>query len=76
MARGTVVAETAFGKVEVGIREGVTAWLDLRTRFGNVHTDLEDAERPEAADHAVEVRTHTSFGDITIRRAPALQATP
>jgi Putative adhesin len=76
VARGTVVAETAFGKVEVGIREGVTAWLDLRTRFGNVHNDLEDAERPEAADHAVEVRAHTSFGDITIRRAPALQATP
>ncbi len=29
VARGAVVAETAFGTVEVAVRDGVPAWLDL-----------------------------------------------
>ena len=40
VARGAVVAETAAGTVEVGVRDGVAAWLDLNTRFGNVQNDL------------------------------------
>ena len=75
VARGAVLAETALGKVDVGIREGVTAWLDLNTRFGNVHNDLDAAGHPEAGEEAVEVRARTSLGDITIRRAPAARTT-
>ena len=70
VARGAVVAETALGKVEVGIRDGVAAWLDLNTRFGNVRNDLDAADRPGPGEDAVEVRARTSFGDITIRRSP------
>ena len=43
VARGAVVAETASGTLEVGIRDGTAAWLDLNTRFGNVQNDLEAA---------------------------------
>jgi hypothetical protein len=71
VARGSIVAQTALGKVDVGIRDGVTAWLDLNTSFGNVRNDLDAAERPDAADGAVEVHARTSFGDITVHRAPA-----
>ena len=71
VAPGTVVAQTAFGKIDVGIREGVAAWLDLNTGFGRVHNDLTDAERPGAGEETVEVRARTSYGDISIRRAPA-----
>jgi hypothetical protein len=46
VAHGAVLAQTALGKVEIGIRDGVAAWLDLNTRFGNVHNDLDTAERP------------------------------
>src|SRR5207302_1864023 len=46
VARGAVLAETALGKIEVGIRDGVTAWLDLNTSFGRVQSDLDDADRP------------------------------
>ena len=71
--RGSVVAESGYGKVEVGVREGVAAWLDLNTRFGNLDNDLADGRRPEPGEDAVEVRARTGFGDITIRRSYAGQ---
>jgi Putative adhesin len=73
--RGAVLAQTAYGKVDIGIRDGAPAWLDLDTGYGNVHTDLDAAERPAAGEDAVEVRARTSFGDITIRRAPTPRTT-
>lgn len=71
VAPGAVVAETAFGKIDVGIRAGVAAWLDLNTGFGRVNNDLADSQRPDAGEQTVEVRARTSYGDISIRRAPA-----
>jgi hypothetical protein len=68
---GTVVAQTALGKVDIGIRAGVAAWLDLNTHFGKVHNDLEVAGRPQPGEESVEVRARSSFGDITIRRSAA-----
>jgi hypothetical protein len=69
VARGPVVAQSAMGAVDIGVREGVPAWLDLETKFGTVHNDLDAAERPQAGEEAVEVRAHTSMGDITIHRS-------
>jgi hypothetical protein len=69
VAHGAVLAQTAFGKVDIGIRDGVAAWLDLDTRFGNVRNDLDTADRPGAGEDTVEVRARTSFGDITIQRS-------
>ncbi|MGN6378186.1 MAG: DUF4097 family beta strand repeat-containing protein [Gaiellales bacterium] len=66
---GSVVAQTSLGKIEIGVRTGVAAWLDLDTKFGRVVNGLDDAERPDAGEDTVEVRARTSFGDITIRRA-------
>ena len=71
VAHGAVLAQTAFGRVEIGIRDGVAAWLDLNTRFGNVHNDLDAAGRPESGEDAVEVRARTSFGNISIHRSSA-----
>jgi DUF4097 and DUF4098 domain-containing protein YvlB len=72
---GEVVAETAFGNVDVGIVEGVAAWLDLNTKFGNVRNELGAAGRPEPSEDTVEVRAHTSFGDVAVVRsfAPDLE---
>lgn len=66
---GTVVAQTSLGKLEIGIREGVPAWLDLNTHFGKVSNELEAAGRPEPGNQTVEVRARSSFGDITIHRS-------
>jgi Toastrack DUF4097 len=71
VAHGAVLAQTAFGKVEIGIRDGAAAWLDLNTRYGTVRNDLDAAERPGPGEDAVEVRARTSFGDITIHRSSA-----
>ena len=76
VAHGDVRAETAYGQVEVGIRDGVAAWLDLDTRFGKVHNDLDAAGSPAPGEDTVEVRARTSFGDITVRRSKARQASP
>jgi putative adhesin len=70
-APGAVEARTAFGQIDVGIRAGVAAWLDLDTGFGRVNNELADSERPDAGVETVEVRARTSYGDISIRRASA-----
>jgi hypothetical protein len=67
--RGQIVAETARGTVEVGIRSGVAAWLDLNTAFGRVRNDLDAAGPPASGEDAVDVRARTAYGDINIRRA-------
>jgi hypothetical protein len=71
VAPGAVVAETAFGRVDIGVAAGVPAWLDLNTKFGKVSNELESSERPGPGDEAVEIRARTSFGDITVHRAGA-----
>jgi DUF4097 and DUF4098 domain-containing protein YvlB len=67
--RGVVVAETGFGSVEVGVADGVAAWLDLGTRFGAVRNELDAAGRPAPGEHTVEVRADSAMGDITVRRS-------
>ena len=69
VVRGTVVAGTAYGRIEVGIRDGVAAWLDLNTAFGKVDNDLDAADRPAAGEDTVELKARTAYGDITVRRA-------
>ena len=71
VARGAVVAQTAYGRIDVGIRHGAVAWLDLDTAFGKVDTDLDAAERPAPGEDVVELKARTAFGDVTIRRAVA-----
>ena len=71
VVHGAIVAQTAVGQVDVGVLDGVAAWLDLNTRFGHVYNHLDSTERPAAGQDFVEVRGHTSFGDITVRRVSA-----
>ena len=67
--RGSVVAETHIGDLEVGIREGVAAWLDLSAGAGRVENTLDAAEAPGSATDTVEVRARTSVGTVVVRRA-------
>ena len=66
--RGSVVLETGLGDVEVGIREGTAAWLDVRASAGKVHNALEAAEAPGPSAETVEVRGRTTAGNVVIRR--------
>lgn len=70
VARGTVELKTAMGDVDVGIGTGAAAWLDVHTSFGRLHNSLENANlAPDQSGETVEVHAHTSYGDITVRRA-------
>lgn len=68
VVRGPVVLETGFGELELGVREGTAAWLDVSSQHGRVRSDLDAAEGPGTAGDTVEVRAHTRYGDILIRR--------
>lgn len=67
--RGEVVVETATGELEVGIVQGVAAWLDVSTRFGSVRSSLESTDGPDQSEGTIQVRARSSFGDIVIHRA-------
>ncbi|MFD5735168.1 DUF4097 domain-containing protein [Streptomyces sioyaensis] len=69
VARGTIQLETSYGAIEVGIREGTAAWLDLSSGFGQVRNTLTESESPEKAEDTVEVRARTRHGNIDVLRA-------
>ncbi|SNQ51738.1 conserved hypothetical protein [Frankia canadensis] len=70
VVRGAVALRTANGDVEVGIATGTAAWLDANTGYGHVHNALDSvSDEPGEADHKVELRVQTSFGDIRLHRS-------
>jgi DUF4097 and DUF4098 domain-containing protein YvlB len=76
VTRGAIVAETSQGRVEIGVVEGVAAWLDVKTQYGLVTNNLDSVAQPGTGDETVEVRARTAFGDITISRSLASQTKP
>jgi DUF4097 and DUF4098 domain-containing protein YvlB len=68
-AGSSVVAESGYGAVEIGVRDGMAAWLDLHTGYGRLQNMLEAAGAPGPDDSRIEIRARTGCGDITIRRS-------
>ena len=48
VVRGTVALETSFGEVELGVKEGTAAWLDVGSQHGSVRSELEAGDSPES----------------------------
>jgi hypothetical protein len=69
VVRGSVHLETAAGELEIGVREGTAAWLDVTSGSGSVRSELESTDRPGPADETVEVKGKTGWGDVVIRRS-------
>ncbi|MGW0538569.1 DUF4097 family beta strand repeat-containing protein [Streptomyces sp. NPDC003032] len=69
LVRGTAVLETAAGQLEIGIREGTAAWLDVRTRAGAVRQPLDESQPPADPADTLKLRARTGMGDITFHRA-------
>jgi hypothetical protein len=72
LSQGSTEARTACGQIDIGVLEGVAAWLDLSTGFGRVNRDLVDSTPPSSDERSVEVRAHTAVGDINVIRTDAL----
>lgn len=71
VTRGTVELETAYGAIEVGVREGTAAWLDVSSGSGQVRNTLTASGSPEGTEETVKVRARTKYGNIDVRRAKA-----
>jgi DUF4097 and DUF4098 domain-containing protein YvlB len=69
VVNGPIVLETAAGELEVGIREGTVAWLDVSSKYGRVRNSLDQTDSPEQSEARAEIRARTSYGDIKIHRA-------
>lgn len=69
VVRGSVVAESGCGDLEIGIAEGTAARLDVRTGFGRVHNALRASAGPEPTDETATVHAHTGYGDIVVTRS-------
>ncbi|KJY28080.1 MULTISPECIES: DUF4097 family beta strand repeat-containing protein [unclassified Streptomyces] len=69
VARGSVQLETSYGAIEVGIREGTAAWLDLGSASGQVRNMLDASDAPGKSEDTVEVRARTRYGNIDVLRA-------
>ncbi|WP_328467211.1 DUF4097 family beta strand repeat-containing protein [Streptomyces sp. NBC_00448] len=69
VARGTVQLDTSYGAIEVGVREGTAAWLDVSSEHGQVRNALAEAGVPQETEDTVEVRARTRWGNIDVRRS-------
>jgi DUF4097 and DUF4098 domain-containing protein YvlB len=62
----SVQAETARGDVQIGVPDGVPAYLDLKTVTGRIRCDLEPGEKPAEGERALMLRARTVSGDISV----------
>ncbi|WP_426367527.1 DUF4097 family beta strand repeat-containing protein [Streptomyces sp. E-08] len=71
VTRGEVQLETSNGSIEIGIRSGTAAWLDVNSHRGHVRNTLAASEAPEPTEETVKVRARSNWGNIDVRRAKA-----
>ena len=69
LVHGTVTLKSGAGRIEVGIRQGTAARLDLHTSYGRVVNELDTTGGPADSDDRAEVKARTGFGDILIHRS-------
>lgn len=67
--RGVIDLTTTSGELEVGVRAGTAAWLDVSSTSGRVRNSLDSHDGPQGFADTVEIRARCSDGDILIRRA-------
>lgn len=65
---GSVTLNTSYGSIEVGVPEGVAAWLDVASEHGTVRNKLTPTEGPVDDEATVEVHAGSGWGDIIVRR--------
>ncbi|MGW2387830.1 DUF4097 family beta strand repeat-containing protein [Streptomyces sp. NPDC001658] len=69
VSSGDVQLETSNGSIEIGIREGTAAWLDVSSNRGQVRNALAASEAPEHTEDTVKVRARANWGNIDVLRA-------
>lgn len=66
---GSIQVESGYGQINVGVRPGIPAWLDLSSKGGHVRNELDGDAAPAPDEQTLAVRARTQYGDISVRRA-------
>ncbi|PZG16593.1 hypothetical protein C1I95_17125 [Micromonospora craterilacus] len=69
VARGNVSVSSGCGALDIGVRTGTAALLDLHTQHGRLLNQLESCPAPEQSAETVRVDARTGYGNVVIRRA-------
>ena len=69
VSRGSIQIDSGYGQLNVGVKVGVPAWLDLSSKSGHVRNELDGDSGPEPTEETVSVRARTQGGNITVHRA-------
>ncbi|MBF6204832.1 DUF4097 domain-containing protein [Nocardia asteroides] len=70
-SRGVLRLETSMGELEVGIRPGSAAHLEVNAQYGTVQNQMQPVGRPQDNEETVQVYARNSYGNIVIRHATA-----
>lgn len=66
---GTIQLENGYADVDVGVPNGVAAWIDASSSHGRVRNELTPDPDAAGSERSVELRLHANHGDVIIRRA-------
>jgi hypothetical protein len=69
VVRGEIRLTTSSGIIEIGVRTGTAAKLDVSSMSGRVRCSLDPVDGPAQFDETVELRARTQYGDISIHRS-------
>lgn len=69
VTRGVLRVDGSYGDVDVGVRPGTAVWLDARSRYGTVRTDLVADRGPRDGEEKLEVRIRVGYGSVRIHRS-------
>jgi hypothetical protein len=69
VVRGSITLATSYGGIDVGVRAGTAAYLDIASRSGRIHNALESTSAPRSTDETVKIHAVTVYGDVTVHRS-------
>lgn len=70
VSSGAIDVESGYGRISIGVRPGVAAWLDLSSKDGGrVRNQLDGDRAPARTEQSIAVRARTRAADIDIQRA-------
>ena len=66
---GILRLENGYAEVEVGVPDGVVAWVDASSAHAAVRNELTPGPEAAGTDRTIELHLRANWGDVLIRRA-------
>jgi hypothetical protein len=65
---GTIRLDNGHADVDVGVPNGLAAWIDASSAHGRVRNELTPDPAAAGSDRSVELHLHANYGNVIIRR--------